>query len=204
MKNLKPARLAAEKAVDLAVRAGARYNSLHTSAWQLAPRQGEAISPECKAAFAVLRAATPKLLAVREAATAAAAAANWSWPQERVAPWAATGQADFAPVPAPVGKAAPVAASSAPTVRKARKGVPGPVALPVEPVAPSARIAAASKYNAVREEAVRLGKPADWQPLQAAHHEMLRTDPQVTVRRRPARAAAAAGPAAVRLSKSAH
>ena len=40
MKNLTPARTAAEQAVDLAVRAGARFNLMHTTAWQLAPRQG--------------------------------------------------------------------------------------------------------------------------------------------------------------------
>jgi hypothetical protein len=146
------AQLRAAQQVARAQRAIARYNELHTVYWRArAAVQSEEAALLSRQAYADLQRAQPLMLAIRQAATEAAQAAGWIWPEPPVTPWAGG-----------PGRWADQAAGK-------RASLPDPVTITDEErrFAPE-RVRVKQHFNAVLAQARSLGKSGSWLPLRNA------------------------------------
>jgi hypothetical protein len=142
----------AAQQVARAQRATARYNELHTAYWRArASVQSEEAALLSRQAYADLQRAQPLMLAIRQAATEAAQAAGWIWPEPPVAPWAGGS-----------GRRASQAAGK-------RASLPDPVTITDEErrFAPDS-VRVKQHFNAVLAQAHSLGKSRSWLPLRNA------------------------------------
>jgi hypothetical protein len=142
----------AAQQVARAQRATARYNELHTAYWRArASVQSEDAALLSRQAYADLQRAQTLMLAIRQAATEAAQAAGWIWPQSPGARSACSS-----------GRWAGQAAGK-------RASLPDPVTITDEErrFAPDT-VRVKQHFNAVLAQARSLGKSGSWLPLRNA------------------------------------